>query len=261
VIPVHFAGQSCEMAEIARLARDYGFKIIEDASHATGARYKGPSDQEFQPVGCCQFSDVCVFSFHPVKIITTGEGGMATTNSKPIAQRLQMLRTHGITRDPEMFEDTSAGLWHYEMQSLGLNYRMTDISAALGLSQLRRLGDFVSERQKIAALYCNALSDIEGLSFQLIPSYTQSAHHLFVVHVPSEVRRGMFEGLRSSGIGVNLHYIPITEHPYYKRLGFRTSDFPNSAWHAASAISLPIFPSLESSLVNAVIDRVRTLAG
>jgi len=259
VIPVHFAGQSCDMAEIARLARDYGFKIIEDASHATGALYKGATDQEFQPVGCCQFSEICVFSFHPVKIITTGEGGMATTNSRPIAQKLQMLRTHGITREPEMFQEPGAGLWHYEMHSLGLNYRMTDISAALGLSQLRRLGDFVSERQEIAAFYCSALSSIEGLSFQLTPSYTKSARHLFVVHVPSEVRRGVFEGLRASGIGVNLHYIPITEHPYYKRLGFRTSDFPNSAWHFKSSISLPIFPGLDSASLGLIASRIGAL--
>lgn len=253
VIPVHFSGQSCDMATIHRLSREFGFKIIEDASHATGARYRGPTDPGFHSVGCCQFSDICVFSFHPVKIITTGEGGMATTNSKEIAHKLQMLRTHGITRDPEFFEDESPGPWHYEMHALGLNYRMTDIAAALGLSQLQRLDEFISSRQRIADAYREALSGLRGIGFQSTPDYTQSANHLFVIHVPAELRGPLFKGLRAAGIGVNLHYIPITEHPYYKRLGFITQSFPHSTRHYETTLSLPIFPGLDEASVMSVV--------
>ena len=172
-----------------------------------------------------------------------------------------MLRTHGITRDPEMFETASEGVWHYEMHTLGLNYRMTDISAALGISQLRKLHDFVFERQEIATFYRGALDSIKEVGFQSTPAYAYSARHLFVIHVDSDRRRFLFDGLRASGVGVNLHYIPITEHPYYKKLGFKTSAFPHSDWHAQSSISLPIFPGLPIAAREFVVDRIKSLLG
>ena len=256
VIPVHFAGQSCDMAAIGRLSREFGFRVIEDASHATGALYMGSAHKGFNPVGCCEFSDLSVFSFHPVKIITTGEGGLVTTNSKELAVKLQMLRTHGITRDPELFEASNTGPWHYEMQALGLNYRMTDVAAALGVSQLGRLGEFTSSRQRIATSYREAFANIRGIRLQSTPSFTQSANHLFVIHVNADIRRSLFLSLRAAGVGVNLHYIPITEHPFYKKLGFETRNYPNSLRHYEASMSLPIFPGLEEESIEHIVRHI-----
>ncbi len=244
VIPVHLTGQVCDMEEIQRLSTEYGFKVIEDASHAIGATYQN------EMVGNCRFSDITVFSFHPVKIITTGEGGMAMTNSQDLAARMARLRSHGITRDPSEMSKTPDGPWYYEQIELGNNYRMTDIQAALGISQLSRLDDFVSRRQKIAKRYEDLF---EGTNV-LLPVQDQkqlSAFHLFVIRIPSSQnapdRKQVFERLRSNGVLVNLHYLPIYRHPYYERTGlYSPEDFPNAEKYYSEAISLPMFRVLKT---------------
>jgi UDP-4-amino-4,6-dideoxy-N-acetyl-beta-L-altrosamine transaminase len=260
VIPVHFGGQSCNMADIHALAMEYGFKIIEDASHAIGGQYnphtisKVPSG----PIGNCQFSDICVFSFHPVKIITTGEGGMAVTQSASLAERMRQLRSHGITRDPAQMTEPSHGPWYYQMRALGLNYRLTDIAAALGLHQLQRLEDFVRTRQSIADRYDKAFQGRSGIDLQTVPTYTESSRHLYVVRVDEDRHRLIFDTLRAEGIGVNLHYIPIHLQPYYRALGFAPGDFPVAEQYYREAISLPIFPGLSEADRGFVIDRLIT---
>ena len=241
VVPVHLSGQSCDMATIHALGQEYGFKILEDASHAIGASYKG------EPVGNTRFSDICVFSFHPVKIITTGEGGLATTNDDELAKRMARLRTHGITRDPQDMTQASHGPWYYQMLELGLNYRMTDLQAALGLSQLQRLEEFIQARRAQVQTYNDALSGCPDLRLQKLPGYTLSSHHLFIVQVPTEKHAGVFEHLRNDGIGVNLHYIPIHLQPYYQALGFQKGQFPKAEGYYQQAISLPLFPGLTSN--------------
>ena len=241
VVPVHLSGQSCDMATIHALGQEYGFKILEDASHAIGASYKG------EPVGNTRFSDICVFSFHPVKIITTGEGGLATTNNDELAKRMARLRTHGITRDPQDMTEASHGPWYYQMLELGLNYRMTDLQAALGLSQLQRLEEFIQARRAQVQTYNDALSGCPDLRLQKLPGYTLSSHHLFIVQVPTKKHAGVFERLRNDGIGVNLHYIPIHLQPYYQALGFQKGQFPKAEGYYQQAISLPLFPGLTSN--------------
>ena len=263
VIPVHFAGLSCDMPAIHRLSQDFGFKVIEDASHAVGSTVKFIWDQSPEPVGSCRFSDICVFSFHPVKIITTGEGGAAVTQSEDLANRLRALRSHGITRsEPEMTEPSHGG-WYYQMLELGLNYRMTDIQAALGLSQLKRLTEFIEERQRIAAQYVSLIAaepKFAGglIKTQQIPSYCSPSYHLFVVEVPAKLRSRCFEALRNSGYGVNVHYIPIHTQPYYLERGFAWGDFPHSEHYYKAAISLPIYPHLPKETPQAVL---RIIAG
>ncbi len=233
VIPVHFAGQSCDMAAIKKLGLEYGFKIIEDASHAIGASYKG------KKIGSCEYSDICIFSFHPVKIITTGEGGIATTNDAKLAQKLRDLRTHGITRETGSDEP-----WYYEQRDLGFNYRLTDIQSALGISQLTRLDEFVKTRHKIAKKYDQSLFGLPLTTpFQHADSY--SSYHLYpIVLNDSAKRKEAFIKLRAAGIGVNVHYIPIHTQPYYKKLGFKPGDFPNAEKYYAGAISLPMYQDL-----------------
>lgn len=254
VIPVHFAGQSCDMAAIARLAERYGFKVIEDASHAIGGRYKG------EPVGNCRHSAMTVFSFHPVKIITTGEGGMVLTNSAELHERLMRLRSHGITRDPALMSGPSHGPWYYEQIELGFNYRMTDIQAALGVSQMKRLEDFVVRRQHLAKRYDDALHDLPlTLPWQNPDAY--SAFHLYVIRLDlgrlGKGRREIFETLRARGIQVNLHYIPVHTQPYYRTLGFHDGDFPEAEQYYQEVITLPLYAGLSDTDQNRVIDAVR----
>ncbi|MBD2691070.1 UDP-4-amino-4,6-dideoxy-N-acetyl-beta-L-altrosamine transaminase [Anabaena catenula FACHB-362] len=241
VIPVHFAGQCCEMDKIAVLSQQYNFKIIEDASHAIGAKYQG------KPVGCCEFSDMTVFSFHPVKIITTGEGGMVLTNQKNIYQKLIRLRSHGITRNPDLIQGKSHGAWYYQQLELGFNYRMTDIQAALGASQINRLDEFVERRQFLANRYNELLQDLP-LTLPWQHPDTESSWHLYVIRLKLEKinksHRQIFEALRQAGIGVNLHYIPVHTQPYYQHLGFKEGDFLNSEKYYQQAISIPLYYGL-----------------
>jgi UDP-4-amino-4,6-dideoxy-N-acetyl-beta-L-altrosamine transaminase len=247
VIPVHFGGQPCAMAEIAELARTFRFRVIEDASHALGARDGDVS------VGACEHSDITVLSFHPVKIITTGEGGMALTNDAALAARMGRLRTHGISRDPDDLSRGSDGPWYYEQIELGFNYRMTDIQAALGWSQLTRLDDFLARRAEIALRYDAAFADLP-IRRQQAPAEVFSARHLYVIRVPAAVRSGMFRELRAAGIGVNVHYIPVHLQPYYRAQGFREGQFPEAEMYYREAISLPIFPALDTTAQDRVID-------
>lgn len=253
LIPVHLAGQSCNMKKIKSLSDEYGFKIIEDASHAIGGKYKD------LPVGNCKYSDICIFSFHPVKIITTGEGGIAVTNNKDYATKLELFRTHGITRDRSMM-NCDLGPWYYEQQFLGFNYRMTDIQAALGSSQLKRIDDIVKKRNLIANTYNELLNDLPIIPpKQIEDSY--SSYHLYIIRLKlgdiSKTHKEVFTELRERGIGVNLHYIPIHNHPFYESLGFQKGDFPNAEKYASEAISIPIFPELSSELQNDVVQAIK----
>lgn len=254
VIPVHLCGQPCEMEPIGELAQQYGFKVIEDASHAIGARYQG------EPVGNCRYSDIAVFSFHPVKIITTGEGGLATTRDPEAAKRMRLLRSHGVTRDPEQMVGESLGPWYYEQVALGFNYRMTDMQAALGLSQLQRLDEVVTRRHELARAYDEALA---GLPLQLPFNHpdTYSALHLYPVRLRLDrirrTHREVFEELRSGGVGVNLHYIPVHTQPYYRDLGFSVGQFPEAERYHAEAISLPMFPTLSNEQQEEVVRVLR----
>jgi UDP-4-amino-4,6-dideoxy-N-acetyl-beta-L-altrosamine transaminase len=253
VIPVHLAGQSCEMDKIYALGQKYGFRIIEDASHAIGGKYKGKA------IGGCQYSDITVFSFHPVKIITTGEGGMCVTNNPELANSLTRLRSHGIVRHPSEMTHTPDGPWYYQQVELGFNYRMTDIQAALGLSQIKRLDEFVTTRHAIAKRYNDMLKEywIE-MPWQHPDSY--SGLHLYIIRVKRKNKHishlQLFERLRNSGILVNLHYIPVYRHPYYQKLGYNLSDFPEAEAYYAEAISLPMFVTLSEEKQAEVVARI-----
>lgn len=266
VIPVHFAGLSCNMPAIHKLGQAYGFKIIEDASHAVGSKVSFSSGRGPSYVGTCEFSDISVFSFHPVKIITTGEGGACLTQSDELATRLRSLRSHGITRSEAQMTEASHGGWYYQMLELGLNYRLTDIQAALGLSQLSRLDDFVIRRQKIAARYLKLISSEKSLGdgvikTQEIPPYCKSSSHLFVVQVPVTQRARCFNLLRHKGFGVNVHYIPIHTQPYYVERGFGWGNFPNAENYYRRAISLPIYPDLPDRCPDEVIEIIVSALG
>ena len=240
VIPVHMCGQSCDMKVIKELSDKYGFKIIEDASHAVGGEY-----QDFK-VGSCQYSDITVFSFHPVKIITSGEGGMAFTNDNHLYDQMCMYRSHGITRDHDCMKNNPHGDWYYEQQVLGLNYRMTDIHAALGISQFKRLDKNVAVRNKIALDYNEMLSDLP-LKLPVVNDFALSSFHLYVIRLEEEMickHRNIFKTLREKNILVNLHYIPVYLHPYYESIGFEKGYCPNAEIFYKSAISIPIFPKL-----------------
>lgn len=255
LVPVHFAGQSCEMERIRRLAQHYGFTVLEDASHAIGAQYKG------KPVGSCAYSDLAVFSFHPVKIITTGEGGMVVTNREDLYERLVRLRTHGITRNPELMQGESHGLWYYQQLDLGFNYRMTDIQAALGASQMQRLDEFVSRRRCLAGQY-NELLQGSPVILPIQHPNTASSWHLYVIRLSREKtekphKKEVFETLRSAGVGVNLHYIPVHTQPYYQKLGFQWGDFPKAERYYQEAISLPLHYDLTEFDQNRVVDALR----
>lgn len=249
VIPVHFAGEPCDMAAIHRLARTYGFSVIEDASHAVGARCGATA------VGACEFSDVTIFSFHPVKIVTTAEGGLALTNRAELAERMALWRSHGITRAPELMISEPDGPWYYEQLTLGFNYRMTDLQAALGTSQLDRLAEFIDARQRLAARYDGLLADLPvGLPHRSTSNH--SALHLYPVRVASGRRAVTFTQLRAQGIGVNVHYIPVHLQPYYRALGFKPGDFPEAERYYAEAISLPLFPALTEAEQDVVVQEL-----
>ncbi|MDU9048379.1 MAG: UDP-4-amino-4,6-dideoxy-N-acetyl-beta-L-altrosamine transaminase [Candidatus Electrothrix sp. Rat3] len=255
VVPVHFAGQSCEMATIKKLGGKYGFSILEDASHAIGGKYRD------EPIGNCRFSDITVFSFHPVKIITTGEGGMALTNNSELAQRMARLRTHGITRDADLMTEEPHGPWYYQQIELGFNYRITDIQAALGVSQLQRLDEFILRRHEIAERYNAAFEHL-----QLIRPWQHSdcfsAYHLYVVRLQSQInklRLNVFNQLRASEIGVNIHYIPIHTQPFYRKLGFKVTDFPEAEGYYQEAISLPMYPTLSANQQTQVIETLQAI--
>jgi UDP-4-amino-4,6-dideoxy-N-acetyl-beta-L-altrosamine transaminase len=250
VIPVHLCGQSCDMASIYALSQKYGFKIIEDASHAIGGKYKGES------IGKCRYSDITIFSFHPVKIITTAEGGMAMTNDVQLAKRMQLLRSHGITRDVNDMTHTPDGPWYYQQIDLGYNYRMTDLQAALGLSQMQRLDQFVSQRHAIANRYDQLLADLPVYRpWQHEDSY--SGLHLYVIRLKlaeiGKTHRQVFEALREFDIGVNLHYIPVYHQPYYQSLGFKTDYCLEAEQYYAEAISLPMYPGLTEAQQELVV--------
>ena len=254
IIPVHLCGQPCDMAGIHALSQRYGFKIIEDASHAIGGKYKG------EHIGNCRYSDITVFSFHPVKIITTGEGGMALTNDAHLAKRMQLLRSHGITRDAADMTHAPDGPWYYQQIELGFNYRMTDMQAALGLSQMQRLDEFVAKRHAVAKRYDELLAELSLKSpWQHPDSY--SALHLYVIRLKlgqiRKTHREVFEALRTAGIGVNLHYIPVYRQPYYSDLGFKSGLCPEAEQYYAEAISLPMYPALSDAQQDQVVSALR----
>ena len=250
LVPVHLCGQPCDMAAIHALSIEYGFKIIEDASHAIGGRYKG----DF--IGNGRFSDITVFSFHPVKIITTAEGGMALTNSEELANKMALLRSHGITRDPAQMTHKPDGPWYYQQIELGYNYRMTELQAALGASQMARLDDYVARRHALAKRYDALLAHMPvTLPWQHPDSY--SGLHLYVVRLQLDKlamsHREVFEALRDQGIGVNLHYIPVHTQPYYQSMGFKPHDYPEAQNYYAQAISLPLYQTLTEAQQDCVV--------
>jgi UDP-4-amino-4,6-dideoxy-N-acetyl-beta-L-altrosamine transaminase len=251
VVPVHFAGQPCDMDAIAELARDYGFRVVEDAAHAVGAEYGG------RRTGACEHSDIAVFSFHPVKLITTGEGGLAVTNDPELDATMRRLRSSGVTRDPERMASEPHGAWYYEQTELGFNYKMTEISAALGLSQLDSLDGFIQRREALVARYDEQLKDLPLIRPVVSPG-RRSSWHLYVVQVDEQQcaadRRSVFDSLRQSGIGVNVHYIPVHTHPYYRALGFQAGDFPEAERYYARAITLPLYPGLTDAEQDEVVE-------
>ena len=258
VIPVHLAGQSCEMARIYELAQKYGFTVIEDASHALGATYKDTR------VGSCAYSDMAVFSFHPVKIITTGEGGMVLTNNKNLSEKLVLYRSHGITRDAGKMTKEADGPWYYQQVELGYNYRMTDIQAALGYSQMERLDKFVARRRQLAKRYDELLADLP-LRTPKQSKNTNSSWHIYVVRLDKarikKSKAKIFEEMKARGVTLNLHYIPVHLQPYYQSLGFRAKDFPVSEHYYEEAFTLPLYYGLTNEQQDVVVSEVRaTLA-
>ena len=256
VIPVHFSGQPCDMEEIYNLAKKYGFKVIEDASHAIGGKYKG------EPIGNCRYSDITVFSFHPVKIITTAEGGIALTNDSKIAEKLNLLRSHGITREASLMTKPMEGPWYYQQIDLGFNYRMTDLQAALGVSQIQRLDTYVAKRHKLAQRYNELLKDLPvTLPWQHKDSY--SGLHLYVIRLQldkiSKTHLDVFEGMREADILVNLHYIPVHMQPYYQKMGFEVGQFPQAEQYYKEAISIPMFPTMTEEQQDKVIATLKEL--
>ena len=256
VIPVHFSGQSCDMQAIHELAKKYGFNIIEDASHAIGGKYKG------EPIGNSRYSDITVFSFHPVKIVTTAEGGMAVTNNAKLAEQLNLLRSHGITRDEELMTKAADGPWYYQQIELGYNYRMTELQAALGLSQMQRLEEFVIKRHELASRYDNLLHDLPiTLPWQHPDSY--SARHLYVIRLQLEqiniTHLDVFNALRAAGIQANLHYIPVHMQPYYQKMGFASGQFPEAEKYYKEAISIPLFSAMTEGQQDTVCSTLKTI--
>jgi dTDP-4-amino-4,6-dideoxygalactose transaminase len=258
VIPVHLTGMSCDMRSIGELADQFGFRIIEDASHAIGGRYAE------SPVGSCEFSDVTVFSFHPVKIITTGEGGLAVTNDEQLARTMALLRSHGVTRDPSEMSHEPDGPWYYEQVALGFNYRMTELQAALGVSQMARLDDFVLRRHELADWYDDHLGELPvELPVRRPESY--SSLHLYIVHLKLDdcatSHLDVFTSMRAHGIGVNLHYIPVYLHPYYAELGFLPGHCPHAERVYARSISIPMHAGLTEADQTAVADALTVACG
>lgn len=256
VVAVHMCGQSCDMRSIHALGQEFGFSIIEDASHAIGGRYLG------QPIGNCRFSDITIFSFHPVKIITTAEGGIATTQDFALSERMRMLRSHGITREPSAMINSAHGPWYYEQQALGFNYRMTEIQAALGLSQMEKVDEYVARRHQIASVYADLLDGIPlELPWQDTDCY--SAFHLYAIRLNVEALdvslADLHRLMRQSGIGVNLHYIPIPMQPFYQELGFNAAEWPEACRYYAGAMSLPLFPTLSAAQQTQVAVQLRQI--
>ena len=254
VIPVHFAGQPCDMRALHALSREHGFRIIEDASHAVGGSYLD------ERIGNCRFSDATIFSFHPVKIITTAEGGLVTTRDEEIARRVRRLRTHGITRACEDMTLREEGAFYYEQVELGFNYRMTDVQAALGLSQMRRIDEFLEKRRALAARYNTLLTDLP-LTLPYQHADGSSAWHLYVVRLDRRrlrlTRRQVFDAMRAQSIGVNVHYIPVYRQPYYQRLGFAPSGWPEAERYYAEAITLPLYPAMTEAMQDATVAALR----
>ncbi|MCE8014965.1 UDP-4-amino-4,6-dideoxy-N-acetyl-beta-L-altrosamine transaminase [Halomonas sp. MCCC 1A17488] len=254
VVAVHLCGQPCDMQAIHVLGQRYDFRIIEDASHAIGGKYKG------EYIGNCRYSDITIFSFHPVKIITTAEGGMALTNDDPLAQRMNLLRSHGVTRAPELMTHEADGPWYYQQVDLGFNYRMTELQAALGVSQLERLDDYVAQRNSLAERYDSELAKLPVVTpWQHPDSY--SGRHLYVIRLKLDEigvsHRQAFESLREQGIGVNLHYIPVHTQPYYQAMGFQPNDFPEAQRYYAEAISLPLYPTMTTAQQDEVLSALQ----
>ncbi len=250
VVPVHLSGQPCDLQAIYLLAKRYGFKLIEDASHAIGGKYKE------EPIGNCRYSDITVFSFHPVKVITTAEGGIAVTNDTKLAEHMNLLRSHGITRNPDLMSHEPHGSWYYQQIDLGFNYRMNELQAALGISQLQRLDAYVTQRHKLAQRYNKLLAKLPIIRpWQHPDSY--SGLHLYIIRLKLDAikstHRQVFESLRKQGIGVNLHYIPVHSQPYFQRMGFKSGDFPQAERYYAEAISLPMYPTMKESEQDKVI--------
>lgn len=243
IIAVHLSGLSCDMKMLFKLSKEYGFSVIEDASHAIGAYYNG------KPVGCCEFSDITVFSFHPVKIITTGEGGAAVTNNALLAEKIRSLRSHGVTRDFRLLKENH-GPWYYEQQALGYNYRLTDIQAALGISQLTRLESFIKARIEISNFYSQSLKNLP-IELPYISSDSVSSWHLYIIKLKltnlTKSHKQVFEELREEGVGVNLHYIPIYKQPYYQDNGFKETHCELAENYYARAISIPIYHGMTQS--------------
>lgn len=258
VVPVHLSGQPCDLARIQALAQTYGFRVIEDASHAIGGRYKD------QPIGNSRYSDITVFSFHPVKIITTAEGGMALTNNDALAEKMALLRSHGITRDPALMEREPLGGWYYEQIALGFNYRMTDVQAALGLSQLHRVEAYVARRHELAARYDHLFATFPLLTpWQHPDGY--SGRHLYVIRLKlgagGKTHRQVFTELRDAGIGVNLHYIPVYRQPYYEKMGFASGACPEAEAYYQEAITLPLFPTMSEDQQDQVVAALKRVLG
>jgi UDP-4-amino-4,6-dideoxy-N-acetyl-beta-L-altrosamine transaminase len=256
LVAVHLCGQPCDMFSIHSLSIGYDFKIIEDASHAIGGKYRG------EWIGNCHYSDITVFSFHPVKIITTAEGGMCLTNSDTLAHQMELARSHGITREPAYMTHEVDGPWYYQQISLGFNYRMTELQAALGESQLQRLDSYVARRHALADRYSEALQNLPvTIPWQHPDSY--SGLHLYVIRLQLAkigiTHRQVFEGLRARGIGVNLHYIPVHTQPYYQQMGFKAGDFPEAERYYAQAISLPMYQALTSAQQDAVVTSLKAV--
>ena len=254
VVPVHLAGQSCDMQKIYELSKEYGFTILEDASHALGADYLGGK------VGSCKFSDMAVFSFHPVKIITTGEGGMVLTNRKDLYERLKLYRSHGITRNPEDMTHESDGPWYYQQIELGLNYRMTDIQAALGYSQMNRLDDFVKRRRELAFRYNELLQDMPLVTPYVI-HVSNPSWHIYIVRIDfnrvKKSKQAIFEAMKAKGITLNLHYIPVHTQPYYEKLGFSAGDYHASEQYYQEAFTLPLYYDLTDSEQVSIVESLR----
>ncbi|MDY6510370.1 UDP-4-amino-4,6-dideoxy-N-acetyl-beta-L-altrosamine transaminase [Acinetobacter faecalis] len=254
IVPVHLCGQPCDMEKIYALSKEYGFHIIEDASHAIGGKYQSTY------IGSCKYSDITIFSFHPVKIVTTAEGGMALTNNASLAQKMDLLRSHGVTRNTNLMSKETEGPWYYQQVELGFNYRMTELQAALGVSQMHRLNQFVEKRHVISNKYNEILKDLPiTLPYQIPESY--SGLHLYVITLKLDElkssRKQIFEALRAKGIGVNIHYIPVHTQPYYENFGFKLGDFPIAEAYYQAAISLPMYPDLNDDQIQYVYESLK----
>lgn len=258
VVAVHFSGQSCDMQSIYELSKKYNFKIIEDASHAIGGKYND------ELIGNCRYSDITIFSFHPVKIITTGEGGMAVTNDENIANQMDLLRSHGITRDQNQMTHEADGPWYYQQIDLGFNYRMTDLQAALGVSQMQRIDEYIERRTELANRYNEKLASLPITLPYQAPNIA-SAWHLYVIRLQlskiKKTHRQVFEALRENGIGVNLHYIPVHTQPYFKNMGFGLGDYPEAESYYSEAISLPLYATLSNEEQDKVVEVLGRVIG